>query len=279
MTVARQTPRPTGGAASPSDRGPVSEAREVALAGGLLAYLVRRSPRARRLRVTLDPRRGVIVTVPGSARRGWSRPEPAIEAFLADRERWIRRHLDRYARERAELAARGGVTNGASIRYRGDLHRLRILADHQAGAARTTVMRVGGPEGDELVVRLATGERRPIETILRDALVARARMAVQREIERHASALDVRPVGVGIRDPRTRWGSASRAGRLSFSWRLVLAPPEALETVVVHELAHLRVFGHGPRFWSVVASRRPDHATWRRWLRDHSVELHGALEA
>lgn len=279
MTVARQTPGSTGDRAIPSDQRLVGETREVALAGGVLAYLVRRSPRARRLRVTLDPRQGVIVTVPGSAPRGRSRPEPAIEAFLADRERWIRRHLDRYARERAELAARGGVTNGASIRFRGDLHRLRILADPQAGTPRTTVTRVGGPEGDELVVRLATGERRPIETILRDALVARARMAIQREIERHASALDVRPVEVGIRDPRTRWGSASRAGRLSFSWRLVLAPPEALETVVVHELAHLRVFGHGPRFWSVVASRRPDHATWRRWLRDHSVELHGALEA
>jgi predicted metal-dependent hydrolase len=62
-----------------------------------------------------------------------------------------------------------------------------------------------------------------------------------------------------------------------FSWRLVLAPPEALETVVIHELAHLRVFGHGPRFWALVASRRPDHAEWRRWLRTHSLELHGAL--
>lgn len=64
-----------------------------------------------------------------------------------------------------------------------------------------------------------------------------------------------------------------------FSWRLVLAPPQAMETVVVHELAHLRVFGHGPRFWGVVASRVPDHAQWRRWLREHSQELHGALEA
>jgi hypothetical protein len=62
-----------------------------------------------------------------------------------------------------------------------------------------------------------------------------------------------------------------------FSWRLVIAPPEALETVVVHELAHLRVFGHGPRFWALVASRRPDHLVWRRWLRSHSLELHGAL--
>ena len=81
-----------------------------------------------------------------------------------------------------------------------------------------------------------------------------------------------------IRDQRTRWGSASRQGRLAFSWRLILAPPEALETVVIHELAHLRVFGHGPRFWEVVASRRPDHKVWRRWLHDHSTELHGALD-
>ena len=54
--------------------------------------------------------------------------------------------------------------------------------------------------------------------------------------------------------------------------------PRALETVVVHELAHLRVFGHGPRFWGLVATRRPDHKVWRRWLREHSGELHGALD-
>ena len=88
----------------------------------------------------------------------------------------------------------------------------------------------------------------------------------------------VTPAAVSIRDQRTRWGSASRQGRLAFSWRLILAPPEALETVVIHELAHLRVFGHGPRFWALVASRRPDHKVWRRWLHDHSTELHGALD-
>jgi hypothetical protein len=94
---------------------------------------------------------------------------------------------------------------------------------------------------------------------------------------RHAGPLGVAPTAVTLRDPRTRWGSATRKGRLSFSWRLVLAPPDALETVVVHELAHLRVFGHGPRFWDLVATRRPDHRVWRRWLREHSLELHAAL--
>jgi predicted metal-dependent hydrolase len=59
---------------------------------------------------------------------------------------------------------------------------------------------------------------------------------------------------------------------------LILAPPEALQTVVVHELAHLRVFGHGSAFWAIVAGLRADHREWRRWLREHALELHTALD-
>jgi predicted metal-dependent hydrolase len=127
-------------------------------------------------------------------------------------------------------------------------------------------------------VTLRPGERRELAEILESWLKEKARVAIHREIDRHAPALAVAPAAVTIRDTRTRWGSCSRARRLSFSWRLVLAPPEALETVVVHELAHLRIFGHGPQFWEMVAARRPDHHLWRRWLRDHSLELHSALE-
>lgn len=245
------------------------------LPGGRLTYVLRHSPRARRLRVTIDPRRGVVVSLP-SGRRGWANPQPLVAAFLAEREAWIRRHLDRVARQRAELDARGGVHDGGSLRYRGVLHRLRLVPAPMA--RRSSVSREGTEAGDELVVRLAAGDRRPVETVLRAWLVERGRTAIEAEVTRHAAALGVRPAGVTLRDPRTRWGSASRERRLSFSWRLVLAPPEALETVVVHELAHLRVFGHGPRFWALVAARRPDHQVWRRWLRDHSFELHAALD-
>ena len=117
--------------------------------------------------------------------------------------------------------------------------------------------------------------RRVLERWFRE----QAQIAIDATIADHATALGVAPTAVSLRDPRSRWGSASRQGRLMLSWRLILAPPEALETVVVHELAHLRVFGHGPRFWAVVASRRPDHLAWRTWLRSHSLELHGALDA
>jgi predicted metal-dependent hydrolase len=259
----------------------VSGATEVAaiarLPGGPLHYTLRRSPRSRGLRVVIHPDRGVVVTVPVAGRRGWADPERHVGPFLVEREAWLRRHLDRQARERAELAARGGLRDGATIRFRGELHRLRVMPA-PLGARRSSVERVGGGDRDELVVRLAGSDRRTTAAVLEAWLRPRARAAIDHELRRHAAALGVVPVAVSIRDQRTRWGSASREGRLAFSWRLVLAAPEALETVVVHELAHLRVFGHGPRFWAVVATRRPDHAVWRRWLREHSVELHGALD-
>src|SRR6185503_46725 len=81
----------------------------VRLPGGPLAYTLRRSPRSRGLRVVIHPERGVVVTVPAAGRRGWAQPERHVGAFLAEREAWLRRHLATQARERAELAARGGL--------------------------------------------------------------------------------------------------------------------------------------------------------------------------
>ncbi|MBI3746284.1 MAG: M48 family metallopeptidase [Chloroflexi bacterium] len=252
------------------------EPRRVSLPGGHLEYGLRRSARSRGLRVTIDGRRGVIVAVPLASRRGWAHPEGDIERFLAEREPWLRRHLARAAHQRELMAARGGISDGATFRYLGEMHRLRFTPG-PAGSRRSAVGRHGAESGDELHVVLAPGDRRPPEEVLRAWLRERARTAIARMIERHAGALAVSPARVSLRDTRSRWGSASRKGTLSFSWRLILAPPEALDTVVVHELAHLRVFGHGPRFWELVASRRADHATWRRWLRTHSHELHAAL--
>ena len=80
------------------------------------------------------PGAGLVVTVPPPTRRGWAHPEARIDAFLSDREAWIQKHLDRRTRERAELAARGGLSDGAVIRYRGELHRLRVARPSPAAA-------------------------------------------------------------------------------------------------------------------------------------------------
>lgn len=260
----------------PPPRAPdrVLEGRHIVqLAGGPLEFTLRRSARARRLRVVVDPVRGVLVTLP-ARRSGGIR---LVESFLAEREAWLRRHLASQAREWARLDAQRSIGPAGSIRYLGEIHRL-TLVPADPGARRSTVLRVGGSDGDELHIVVAPGDRRAPTGVLRDWLRARARVAIEAELARRAPALSVVPAGLSVRDQRTRWGSAARSGRLSFSWRLILAPPEALQTVVVHELAHLRVFGHGPEFWALVAGERPDHREWRRWLRDHALELHTSLE-
>lgn len=263
------------------------------LPGGRLECTIRRSTRARNLRLVVDPRHTALVTVPARAARNRGEAERVALQFVAERETWLRRHLAAQARQGERVAALGPLDDGGYLPFRGEPHRIRV-EDMEAGArrlgapasrgragavgrSRTVVNRVGADEGDEIVVRLGRDERRDLPAILEAWLRVRARDAVEREVARHASTMGVAPAALTVRDAKTRWGSCSRASRLSFSWRLIMAPPEALETVVIHELAHLRVFGHGPDFWEIVASRRPDHRRWRKWLRDHRIELHEAL--
>jgi predicted metal-dependent hydrolase len=264
----------TGSRAAPSIPA-IEEAMVAQLPGGPLAYTLRRSPQARAVRVVVDPHRGVIVTVPGGRRLAAGEGRRLGASFVAERERWIRGHVNRHAAQLATLAAKGPLGAGSCVPFAGRDHRLEF-APPPPSARRSSVLRDAGAA--VLVVRLADRDPRPPGQVLADWCRVRAREALEAAIAVHGPALDRAPSAISIRDQRTRWGSASRKGRLSFSWRLILAPPEALETVVIHELAHLRVFGHGPRFWSIVAGRRPDHRVWRRWLREHSVELHAAFE-
>jgi len=106
---------------------------------------------------------------------------------------------------------------------------------------------------------------------------AEARVAVRELVrmlaEEEAPELGVAYERIQIRDQKTRWGSCSTRGTLSFNWRLVLAPFEVLDYVVVHELCHLREPNHSRRFWRLVETRRPDWRVQRDWLHEHGPEL------
>src|SRR5215207_4780291 len=100
-----------------------------------------------------------------------------------------------------------------------------------------------------------------------------ARRHVAAAVAGESRRLGVRPGRIGIRDPRTRWGSCSARGNLSFSWRLVIAPAEVLEYVVVHELCHLRELNHSKRFYRLLDELRPGWRAQSAWLRDFGQEL------
>jgi predicted metal-dependent hydrolase len=88
-----------------------------------------------------------------------------------------------------------------------------------------------------------------------------------------AAALGVSYSRLTLRDQRTRWGSCSSKGALSFNWRLVLAPHDVLDYVVVHEVCHLAEHNHGPGFWRLVERRRPGYREPKQWLDEHGWEI------
>jgi predicted metal-dependent hydrolase len=121
-------------------------------------------------------------------------------------------------------------------------------------------------------------ERPPVLGLDRVRLTERegrevARHRLTEVAEREAERLGLEYARIAVRDTRTRWGSCSTRGTLSFSWRLVLTPAVVLEYVVVHELCHLRIHDHSQRFWRFLEHARPGYEAERRWLHEHGWEL------
>jgi predicted metal-dependent hydrolase len=213
-----------------------------------LPYCIRRSDRARRVRVSIDAAGGVEVVLP---RRS---PRSAADAAIAELRPWIERRLAEREAVRAAIGARGG-----NVPYLGSQLELR------AQAGRTRVHRAGD------VLLVPDGDTQPL------ALERWFRRAAQREIaprlDRAVADLGTSYSALTIRNQRTRWGSCSANGSMSFNWRLLLAPEPVLEYVVWHEACHLRVMDHSPRFWALVRRHCPGYEEQRRWLRRHGNTL------
>jgi predicted metal-dependent hydrolase len=100
-----------------------------------------------------------------------------------------------------------------------------------------------------------------------------ARHRLSDACDRYAAQVGRKHAGLTLRDTRSRWGSCSAAGKLMFSWRLAMAPPEVLDYVAAHEVAHLVEMNHAPAFWAVVARLMPDYQRHRNWLKQNGATL------
>lgn len=231
-------------------------------------FTIRRSPRARHARLTLTREGEAVVTLPARA------PERLAAELVEARRSWLEHHRERVLAEAARLAARPLLGEGRGLPLGGVEH--RVVVEVAPGRRRSRIIH-DDAESPTLRLLLAPGDERTVAAMLEPWLRAEARAAIDRRVAARAPQLGVEPARISVRDQRSRWGSASRRGGVSFSWRLVLAPAAVLDYVVVHELAHLRVFGHGPRFWALVRSLVPEAERARRWLREHEPELRAAL--
>ncbi|MBB96804.1 MAG: zinc metalloprotease [Rhodobacteraceae bacterium] len=208
--------------------------------------LLRRSARARRISLRVSQLDGrVTLTVP----RGVSEAEAL--SFAVSKSDWVRGHL----------ASRAGdviVGDGAILPVEG--------RPRQVVCQATRRVRL---DPDALVLpRDQPGTR--ARTFLRQ--MARDRLAAASD--RHAQALGRPYTRITLRDTRSRWGSCSSAGALMYSWRLVLAPPEILDYVAAHEVAHLAEMNHSPAFWALVERLYGPYAAARDWLRTEGSALH-----
>lgn len=119
----------------------------------------------------------------------------------------------------------------------------------------------------------AQKEKTPYERRLEAPYRQAAKEYIPKRAEYYAAQLGVSYNRITIRDQKTRWGSCSGKGNLSFNWRLILAPPKILDYVVVHELCHRREMNHSPRFWALVESILPDYKQSRKWLKENGDKL------
>jgi len=207
---------------------------------------LRRSARATRysLRVSRSDGR-VSLSLPL-----WASEAEAL-AFLRAREEWLRHHL-----AAAPMPAQARI--GATVPVCG------VQRAVVAGSGRAARFAEGG-------IAVPPGPREGPR--IKALLTALARDRLSHAVALHADALGRVPGRMTLRDPKSRWGSCSSKGDLMFSWRLIMAPPEVLDYVVAHEVAHLAEMNHSDAFWRVCGRLCPAYRVHRDWLRRHGAEL------
>ena len=225
----------------------------VELGGKRVPVRLYRNTRARRIILRIDDRNGdgdgVSVTLP--------RRTPLCEGLdlIHEKAAWVLERL-------GGLPPRVAFADGARVPLGGVDHTIRHVLDGR-GVVRG--------QGTEILV---AGGAEHLARRLRDWLRKEARSQIGRLVGDKAAALGRTAGRITIRDTRSRWGSCSADGNLSFCWRLVMAPETVLDYVVAHEVAHLAEPHHGPKFWRLVKTLTPAMEASREWLRRNGEALH-----
>lgn len=191
--------------------------------------------------------KGVIVSKPR-----WVARRDALD-FLKKSERWVVRELVRLESLKSSIAP-------GCVMYLGREHEVRQGARRGVRFSDGVFWSGADTESDREKDALKW-LRDSAKTVLRERVTERAR------------EIGVRPSKFGVRDQTSRWGSCSSTGSVTFNWRLIMAPPEVLDYIVVHELAHLLELNHSKRFWTIVARHFERYVECEEWLNEHGERL------
>jgi len=234
------------------------------------SYEVRRSDRKKTVLIRVTSAGVVQVLAP---RRLSSQ---AIGDIVQAKTRWIEGRLAEH-RDSSQARADRGFADGDDLLYRGEAIRLaydlrakdaRLWRDRLKFDRARKTLRIRMPEALPAEERLALARERAEAWLRAEA----ERIFIER-VAFYAPLLSVEPGRITVKRLRSKWGSCSSLGNLNFNFRLVQAPPAALDYVTVHELCHLKHADHSPRFWALVERIYPDYKAQKRWLRAAAREL------
>ncbi|HHV97959.1 MAG TPA: M48 family metallopeptidase [Clostridiaceae bacterium] len=183
---------------------------------------------------------------------------------------WIIKKVKEVTERNSKLICRQFV-NGEKFLYIGKEYSLEIV-EKDSGRSGVLI------QEDTLAVYISQGLSGEIrKQAIKEALIKwyRQRFAdiIKERFEKYSSQLKVSPCKVVIKDQKTRWGSCSKKGNINMNWRLIMAPVEIIDYVVVHELCHLKVMNHSKDFWNLVASILPNYNERRKWLKVNGNRL------
>ena len=226
---------------------------DVRIGAATYPVMVRRLASARRytLRVR-TAQRDIVLSMPTRGSLATAR------AFAEKHAGWIALRL-------AKLSHDVSFADGATVPYRDVSHRI----EHRGGVRGTVKLEAGSPP-----VLAVFGDINHLPRRLTDWLKKQALKELQAAVTRHTTALGIKHGPVSVKDTASRWGSCSSSGALSFSWRLILAPPFVLDYLAAHEVSHLREMNHSPRFWRLCRQLCPRTEEAKAWLKAHGAGLH-----
>ncbi len=230
-----------------------SHTRRIEIAGRTLPLIITQNPRAKRLTLRIQPGgRGLKVTVPPHV------PEREVNDFVERNRGWLKSKLDL-------VPDKPDVREGIKIPIRGINH--LIVRQPGRGVTHTEM----GDDGSAQIV--VFGDEKFVRRRVADFLKKEAKREIEQLVAHHSSKVGRRAKAVRFRDTTSRWGSCTSDGNLSFSWRIMMAPPQVINYLVAHEVAHLKEMNHSARFWALCKELCPETDKCKSWLKRNGNKL------
>jgi len=234
---------------------------KIKLGGQAIAYSVRRSRRAKRIFLNLSPSKGLEVVYPVGLNA------PAPEELLRQKKDWILAALDRLSDKVERLPARE-YKDGEIFPLRGVPYRLKLLS-----VPDQNFIEVEPAEGFLEVSHPPSARCAHIRATIEGFYRENAKIYLPRRVYELAEMHGFEYEKVRIKNQKTRWGSCSAKRNINLNLRLMMAPDEAIDYVIIHELCHLRELNHNPAFWALVESCCPKYRHWEAWFKQHGPSL------